>query len=180
VNDGTVSIVREHESSRSMTTDRCTSRSRDITRHEAWRRDAQRRRGSVGIDRSRAIRRSDGGPRSHTLLHRADCGLPSRPQREVVPDPARLERAATLTTCGLDAPLSGGCAWAGSLPKLLIRPIRTKRVSANLSVPKVMLVVREHRAHASLVMSTGRARRGAGCVKPRLQRAGATSGCLGG
>lgn len=32
-------------------------------------------------------------------------GLPSRPQREVVPDPARLELAATLTSCGPDAPL---------------------------------------------------------------------------
>jgi hypothetical protein len=39
----------------------------------------------------------------------ADCksGLPSRPQREVVPDPARLERAATLTDCGLGRTLTG-------------------------------------------------------------------------
>lgn len=40
-------------------------------------------------------------------------GLPSRPQREVAPDPARLERAATLTNCGLGAPLPGGCALGG-------------------------------------------------------------------
>lgn len=41
------------------------------------------------------------------------CGLPSRPQREVAPDPARLERATTLTDCGLGAPLPGGCALGG-------------------------------------------------------------------
>jgi hypothetical protein len=40
-------------------------------------------------------------------------GLPSRPQREVAPDPARLERAATLANCGLGAPLPGGCALGG-------------------------------------------------------------------
>ena len=40
-------------------------------------------------------------------------GLPSRPQREVAPDPARLERATTLTNCGLGAPLPGGCALGG-------------------------------------------------------------------
>jgi hypothetical protein len=40
-------------------------------------------------------------------------GLPSRPQREVAPDPARLERAATLTNCGLGAPLPDGCALGG-------------------------------------------------------------------
>lgn len=37
----------------------------------------------------------------------------SRPQREVVPDPARLERAATLTNCRQDAPLPGGRALGG-------------------------------------------------------------------
>jgi hypothetical protein len=44
---------------------------------------------------------------------RSGRGLPSRPQREVAPDPARLERAATLTNCGLGAPLPGGCALGG-------------------------------------------------------------------
>ena len=45
------------------------------------------------------------------------CGLPSRPQREVAPDPARLERAATLDNCGLGAPLPGGCALGGYAPE---------------------------------------------------------------
>lgn len=36
-------------------------------------------------------------------------GLPSCPQHEVVQDPARLERAATLTDCGLGLALTG---WA--------------------------------------------------------------------
>ena len=34
-------------------------------------------------------------------------GLPSCPQHEVVPDPARLERAATLADCGLGLALTG-------------------------------------------------------------------------
>ena len=34
-------------------------------------------------------------------------GLPPCPQHEVVPDPARLERAATLTDCGLGLTLTG-------------------------------------------------------------------------
>ena len=34
-------------------------------------------------------------------------GLPSCSQHEVVPDPARLERAATLTDCGLGLALTG-------------------------------------------------------------------------
>jgi hypothetical protein len=48
---------------------------------------------------------------------KAVCGLPPRPQREVVPDPARLERAATLTNCGPDAPLPAGCVLGGLAPK---------------------------------------------------------------
>jgi hypothetical protein len=43
---------------------------------------------------------------------------PSRPQHEVVPDPARLERAATLTNCGLGAPLSGRRALGGLAPRV--------------------------------------------------------------
>jgi hypothetical protein len=34
-------------------------------------------------------------------------GLPPYPQHEVVPDPARLERAAILTDCGLGLTLTG-------------------------------------------------------------------------
>ena len=34
-------------------------------------------------------------------------GLPPCPQHKVVPDPARLERAATLTDCGLGLALTG-------------------------------------------------------------------------
>jgi len=37
----------------------------------------------------------------------ARSGLPSCPQHEVVPDTARLERAATLTDCGLGLALTG-------------------------------------------------------------------------
>ena len=51
-------------------------------------------------------------------------GLPSRPQLEVVPDPARLERAATLTNCGLGAPLPGKCALGGFTFQATRRPRR--------------------------------------------------------
>jgi hypothetical protein len=39
--------------------------------------------------------------------------LPSCPQYEVVPDPARLERAAAVTDCGPDSPLPGRRALGG-------------------------------------------------------------------
>ena len=48
-------------------------------------------------------------------------GLPSRLQREVAPDPARLERAATLTNCGPGAPLPGGCVLGGFASDLTSR-----------------------------------------------------------
>ena len=48
-------------------------------------------------------------------------GLPSRPQREVAPGPARLERAATLNDCGLGAPLPGRCALGGLVAQCTTR-----------------------------------------------------------
>jgi hypothetical protein len=56
-------------------------------------------------------------------------GLPSRPQREVAPDPARLERAATLTGCGLGAPLPGGCTLGGFISMLAGQADNFHRVS---------------------------------------------------
>jgi hypothetical protein len=55
---------------------------------------------------------TEGTPRgktdtSHGAVRFAAGGLPSRPQREVAPDPARLERAATLDDCGLERTLTG-------------------------------------------------------------------------
>jgi hypothetical protein len=52
-------------------------------------------------DASAPDRRSGGGKALRV------SGLPSCPQHEVVPDPARLERAATLTDCGLGLVLTG-------------------------------------------------------------------------
>jgi hypothetical protein len=62
---------------------------------------------------ARLTRAVDAGSRNVGDGVRRGRGLPSRPQREVAPDPARLERAATLTNCGLGAPLPGGCALGG-------------------------------------------------------------------
>ena len=45
-------------------------------------------------------------------------GLPSRPQRDIAPDPARLERAATLADCRLGTPVPGGCASDGLTRRL--------------------------------------------------------------
>jgi len=81
------------------------------------------------LERERCTSSQNGLPApKHSRLCRhigSSSGLPSRPQREVVPDPARLERAATLTDCGLDAPLPGGCALGGFVPEASRSPIFT-------------------------------------------------------